>query len=511
MTYIEYNMKKIVKYIAAGAILAVAASCDLNLIPEGSFVYDPEAVIVTESDLNGLEAGVMAQFRGLSSAIFDLPEDIAMDYFNATSDYGNNFGGVHRIDNDFNAGNYDTRDNWRYPFLALRTFNVVINGAKTVPAELKEGAAIARGEAFTARAFAYLHMIRLFGKAYGSSSATDLGLPLVLEYDQNARPARATVKEVYDQIKSDLDSAAVLLAGVKGTAAANRPSIDFVNALYARYYIDVKDYANAASYAHKVIDTKTYTLASTAEAMKKEFLEDKGTEAILQFFGNISEGGYTTHTEYSSMASDKEKGLYYRPIFIPTKKLLDSYDAGDLRYGQWFTDASALVFVNGSYYEDNKIVVFKRFSGNPDLQTSDIPNTRQLLKPILISEMYLIAAEAELQSNPAAAKADLNTLQAARGASLTDATAATVQNEWYRETVGLGLRISCLKRWGLGYDGRPGQTFASENGVIVKGDNFDGKTLAASDYHFVWPVPTHEIQVNPNLVQNEGYAAVTVE
>lgn len=86
----------------------------------------------------------------------------------------------------------------------------------------------------------------------------------MLRYDQNERPARATVASVCAQIKTDLDSAAVILENVSGSVRAQKPTIDAVNALYARYYIDVKDAANAALYAHKVIDTGTYNLASTA-------------------------------------------------------------------------------------------------------------------------------------------------------------------------------------------------------------------------------------------------------
>lgn len=504
-------MKKIVKLFAAGAVIAMTASCDLNLIPEGSFVYDPEAVVENANDLNGISAGVLAQFRGIFGDVFDEPQDIAMDYFNAVSDYGNNYGGVHRGDVDLNAGNYDTRDNWRYPYLAMRTFNIAINGAKTVPDGLQAKAAVARGEAFTARAYAYLHMIRLFAKPYGASSSTDLGLPLVLEYDQNARPERATVAAIYAQIKSDLDSAAVLLAGVKGSVRAERPTIDFVNALYARYYLDIKDNAQAAAYAHKVIDSGTYKLASTADAMEAEFVNDKGTEAILQFYGDLQEGGYMAHTYYAGMSNNAEKGLVYRPYFIPSKALVEAYEDGDLRKALWFSDGTYPVLINGSFYENNDVVIFTRFTGNPTLQTSAVPNTAQMIKPILLSEMYLIAAEAELSSNAAAAKADLNALQAARGASKTEATLENVQNEWFRETVGLGLRISCLKRWGLGYGARAGQTFSAEKGIIVTGANFDGKTMAATDYHFVWPVPLHEIQVNSNLVQNEGYTAVEVK
>ena len=134
-----------------------------------------------------------------------------------------------------------------------------------------------------------------------------------------------------------------------------------------------------------------------------------------------------------------------------------------------------------------------------------------MIKPILLSEMYLIAAEAELSSNAAAAKTDLNALQAARGASQTEATAETVQKEWYRETVGLGLRMPCLKRWGLGFNGRPGQPQAVAKEIIVLQANFADKVMNANDSRFVWPVPTHEIQVNRNLVQNEGYTSVEVE
>ncbi len=48
----------------------------------------------------------------------------------------------------------------------------------------------------------------------------DLAVPLVLVYDQLAKPARATVKETYAQVKSDLDSAAVNLAKVPGSVRA---------------------------------------------------------------------------------------------------------------------------------------------------------------------------------------------------------------------------------------------------------------------------------------------------
>ena len=509
----ELIMKKIYTILTAGAVLLLAASCDLNLTPKGSLVYDPESIITNESDVTGFEAGVIAQFRGIAGGgVMDEPQDIMMDYFNAVSDYGNNYGGVHRSDADLNPGNYDTRDNWRYPYLAMMQFNLVINGARTVPAEYAERCAIMRGEAFVARAYCYLHMIRLFAKPYGASASTDLGLPLVLEYDQTARPARSTVAEVYAQIKADLDSAAVLLAGVPGAVGAKKPTIDFVNAMYARYYLDTRNFGQAASYAAQVISSKAgYALASSLDEMKAVFVEDKGKEAILQFHASTQEGGYMSHTFYGGQGNDAEKGLYYRPSFIPTQTFLDAYDANDFRRQLWFTGADDTIYINGSYYKGT-ITAFRRFYGNPVLQTSDVPNTQQFIRPIGLSEMYLIAAEGYLGDGKTdLATKYLNDLQTARGAVTTAASNATVQKEWYRETPGLGLRISCLKRWGLGFNGRPGQTTALAEGVLVTTANFVDKSLPAGDYHYQWPVPTHEKQVNPNLVQNEGYTDVSVE
>lgn len=509
------DMKNIFKYtLVTLAAASMLTACDLDLFPVGSLVYNPESVITNETDLTGFEAGVIAQFRGIAGGgVLDEPQDIMMDYFNALGDYGNNYGGVHRTDDSFSADDYDSRDNWRYPYLAIRHFNIVINGAQTVPDGLQAKAAIARGEAYVARAYAYLHMIRLFAKPYGSSSSTDLGLPIILKYDQTERPSRNTVKEVYDQIKSDLDSAAVLLAGVKGEVRAQKPTIDFVNAMYARYYLDTKQYAQAASAAEKVIGSAAgYKLAATAEEFAAEFVEDNGKEPILQFYGSLQEGGYGEHTYYANMAIDSEEGhgQYYRPYFIPTKKLAEAYGEGDLR-NSWLTDGSVPIYENGSWYT-SEFKVFKKYSGNPALRTTDLPNTRQMLKPITIAEIYLIAAEAYAGAgNSAKATECLNALQTARGAEATSASTANIQNEWYRETVGQGLRISCLKRWGLGYSGRAPQDGAASAGVVITQPNFIDKSMPANDYHFVWPVPKHELQVNPNLVQNEGYAAITVE
>ena len=497
-------MKRILKTIAISvSAVAVLASCDLNLVPIDSITYEEGGQLIqTEANLTALENGVLHSFRALQMGKYSLTSDLMMDGFNATLDYGNNYGSVHRVTaDDFNSGDYDVRDYWMNNYIALKNYNILIAAAETANEDLKDKVDVVLGEALFCRAMSYLNLARHFGKAYNSATAaTDLCVPLVLVYDQLEKPSRATVAEVYAQIKADLDKAATLLANVKGSARAEKPTIDAVNALYARYYIDLGDYANAAAYAHKVIDTKNYKLSSTAKEMEDEFVNDNGKEPIYQVYTNLSSEGSNALREYTMTNSDTQFGQVFKPYYIPTQKLIDSYDAGDLRLAAWF-DNSEAVQINGSYYQGD-FYVFTKYWGNPSL-TSNLRNGRQAPKPLMIAEMYLIAAEAELTSNAAAAKADLNTLQAARGARTTDATLENIQKEWFRETVGDGLRMVTMKRWGLGYDGRPAQPGAKN--ALNLGANYDQKVLPASDHHFCWPVPADEMNINKNLVQNPGY------
>lgn len=502
------KMKKIINILAISAILASAVSCDLDLVPKGSLTYNPgQTIITSSSDLQGFEANIMASMRSLEYGQYDVVSDVMVDYFNATADYGNQYGPIHRTDNSFTSSDYDTQDNWSGPYSSIKNFNIFIEGAQSVPAELKEDAAVARGEAYFGRAFAYLHLARHFGKAYSSTASTDLCVPLVTVYDQNARPERATVAEVYAQIKQDLDSAAVLLASIPGEVRAQRPTIDAVNALYARYYIDTKDYEKAASSAMSVINTGKYSLSGTAEEMEAEWLNDKGNEPIMQYYASLAEGR-GSHSIYCNTASDSDHPMYYKPYFIPTKKLVESYDEGDLRLAQWFNAGEYPSFHVGAYYNTEETgfqyYTFIKYFGNPDL-TTGLPGTYQAIKPLLISEMYLIAAEAYLGNNDASsAKTVLNQLQEKRGAQATVANSETIENEWYRETVGEGLRMSCLKRWGKGFSDREAQDGAKD--VISTGTDFERKSMAADDYHFCWPIPKYEMQTNLNLVQNAGYS-----
>lgn len=500
-------MKNILKYfIVGGAAVTMLSSCDLNLLPTTSIAYEEGSeLFLNENDVAAFQNGVMASYRALQYGVYTQTTEVQCDGFNATIDYGNNYGAVHRCDNSFTPGEYDTEDMWENHYYAIKNYNIAIANADNVKEELQASASVLKGIALFCRASSYLTLTRHFGNAYNPSSAsTDLSVPLVLKYDQLEKPARATVKAVYDQIIADLEEAETLLANVPGQVRSQLPTVDAVKALKARYYLDVQDYTNAAEAAESVISSAAgYKLASTPEEMVAEYTNDAGTEPIVQLYASIAEGT-RGNTIFTQVGNDDTVGKYFQPYFIPSSLLVNAYDDTDLRFTNWFTNSLYPIKVSGSYYEG--VYVFTKYLDNPALHSGSIETGAHAAKPLLISEMYLIAAEAYAQSgNASAAQNVLNQLQAARKAVNTTGSMENIKKEWFRETVGEGLRLASIKRWGDGLAVRTEQSGVQN--IIMTGEYYNQRALSADSHFLNWPVPSYEIKLNANLVQNPGYTA----
>ena len=236
--------------------------------------------------------------------------------------------------------------------------------------------------------------------------------------------------------------------------------------------------------------------------MAAEYTQDMGTEPILQLYASAAEGA-KSNSIYTSVNTGDVVKKYFSALYLPSANLVNSYNATDLRFTTWFRNDLYPVFSSGNYYEG--IYVFTKYLDNPNLHTGDVEKGTVSAKPLLISEMYLIAAEAYLMDgDETTAEQVLNALRAARKAgAVTGDVMEELKLEWFRETVGEGLRLDCLKRWGDGIAARKPQAAAAE--AVMTGDAYTERTVEAGSHIFNWPVPTYEIKINKNLEQNPGY------
>lgn len=500
------------KAIAIALAGMTLASCDLNLFPEASIIYDEQKGFFTVlDDITGAENAIYSNFRATTCGFYGFVEDLMFDGFNATLDFGNNYGPIHSTDASFNASDQDVESFWGNYYLTIKNYNVTIDAAEKAPEELYDDARFVKGEACAARAYAYLQLARHFAPAYDAATADkDLCVPLVLHYDQNARPARNTNKEVYEQILKDLDSASVIFRDYEVESEANSQwfTPDAVLAMQARALLDMGEYEAAADSAVKVINSAAgYALAASASELDKVRSADEGTEAIMSLYASSTEGakGYGVFTSYSQDKNSSTGFSYDKPYFLPSKTLMDMYETNDYRKIAWFHQTTDNPLnIAGSYY--NNVFVFYKYGGNPGYNTSGWANGAVAAKPFLISEMYLIAAEAYAQNGDNTnAKKYLNQLQNKRKASLSSASMENIQKEWIRETICEGLRMSCMKRWNIGFSGRAPQANAAMLIQSTPTSAFEGKEMAAGDRALVWPIPSYEIKINTNLEQNKGY------
>lgn len=491
-------------WISLAMVCLGAMSCTKQLNKHPYDAIDLSQSFQSVKDAKSWDNGFYATLRGNVYGIFTYSTDVQADQLNATLDFGNRNGFPHRWEG-FLAGDYTIRDVWSGYYNGIANLNEAIDGFATIsPEDDDEKAELNEylGDAYFTRAYYYSNLVLRFAKAYTPNSAsTDLGVPLLTTYDLEALPARATIQEVYDQILSDLSQAKTLLSGVDGEPGSTRFNKDVVIALEARVKMYMQDWAGAATDAKSLIDGKTYELITDAATLEKMWTNDLGTETIFQSLVSAPNELANTNSIYLGYNAGNKTHV---PDFIPSQWVVDMYADNDIRKSVYFLKDS--VFIQGTNY--NGIYMVNKYPGNPDFFTSSSTNYENEPKLFRIAEMYLILAEAQYHTSPAASLITLNELRTARGLTALsnvsgDNLLQAIKDERFRELAFEGFRLDDLKRWGEGFTRHDPQN----EELINTGTNYDSKTVAADADKFVWGIPTNDMTVNPSLKgqQNPGW------
>lgn len=361
---------------------------------------------------------------------------------------------------------------WNNSYNRIYYYNVIASEIMASTDATDEYKKSIRAEALVGRAFEYLTLVNAYAKLYDpATAATDPGVPLMLDQDINkTNVVRASVQQVYDQIKRDLDEAANNLPE-KPRLNAFRASKPVGNGMLARMYLYMSNYTEALKYANKsleqnntLLDLKLYDVVDPTKSIGRLNVpyEAKNPENIY-----IRLAPWTFGFSGTAYGSDD---------------LISKFDKNkDKRFLLYFTRQ-----INTSVYKY-------------DLWAPYIYANMAMATP----EIYLIAAECEARiGSKENAMKHYNDLRDMRIIDNVHATAASndealamVLDERRRELTMTGcMRLIDLKR--LNREPR----FAKTITHTVKGVNHQ---LKPNDAKYILPIPPRVLHYNPDMVPNE--------
>jgi len=393
---------------------------------------------------------------------------------------------------------------WSLGYTAIKYANTVISAASIATTNTGKQYL---GEAYATRALMHFELARNFAHPY-TISPNDPGVPYVSAYDQNALPARGTVKDDYTKILADFEQAYGLMAAntYRGTAFLSKYA---VRALEARVYQNMGDWANAKTAALDVISNSGWVmLAPTA------YVNPTGTVGTSYANSTYNPGGYWGSTSSAPQSSTKNESFFdivadntsnngfeqigslylqagggYGDI-LATDDLYNQYSATDVRHG-------LIVRAPAGYrsgQQGNINLVYKY----PNAFSST--SYRDAVRVIRLSDVILIAAEAYYNANDYTnANLYLNKVAQQRDPSFagwSDTGAQVLEDiliERRKELAFEGQRL-----WDLVRLNRSWTKIRNQSPLV---------TIAASPSNnfLYYPIPLAEITANPNMTQNPGY------
>ncbi len=526
---------KYTSVLAIASMVALGACSDIDdIVPEGGTMLETQLKATTSI----IPGRADATFSGMYTKLGD-----PLSFGRFASERPDDFGFVMMaFSNDLEAAdivgqnnNYNwfstcseltTRNaDYANPYIRYRGVydevaraNDVIKAYGEITAETSAEIKYKVAQAYAIRAFCYLNIAPYFQFNYKTSSDKPC-VPLVTETTTDfTNNPRATVKEIYDQIVSDLDFA---IANLEGYTRPDKSKIDrqVAYGLRARANLDMGKYAEAASDAAAA--AQGYTPASIAEVSTPSFYNitdhnwlwgyDMTMDVAKAFpyatssawIRSFSANGYSAGTGtyfcinnllYNKIPeSDVRKGWWVNTdLYSP---LLDNLTFGQLKGQQIATeeiDDVKLIFLP---YTNVK---FGMYTIGGTTNEEDWPFMR-------VEEMLLIQAEGLIKSGQTAAGVQVlnDFVRTYRDPQYNaEATGRKIEDEvWFQRRVEL---------WGEGFSnsdtrrlGKPLVRFHGSDSNWPQAFRFN---MTADDGWWLLRFCTNELNTNLAIVDNEGGA-----
>jgi starch-binding outer membrane protein, SusD/RagB family len=367
------------------------------------------------------------------------------------------------------------------------------------------------GEAQFLRAWSYFYLVRLWGDVPLITTPQTTSSPDFL-------PSRTSQEEIYNQIVADLTAAEA--SGLSMTDASGRASLGAVKSLLAKVYLTMAGqplnkgiayYKLAADKAYEVISSNNFSLFSNYGDLHNVAQENKGEHIFeIQYLAGVSDNPM----QGVLLPNFKDISQYGTEIgsCVPTIQFYNSFEAGDLRkvdrVGFFYT--SYYDKGNGPLKDLSAPYIYKHFDsvGHGTAGKTGTGNSSLNWPQIRYADVLLTYAEAQNEADGLPNLTAINALKAIRDrAQLT--TPLSFTQAQFREAV---LR----ERWHeLCYEGitwfdmvrtRKAYNEATNSFEDFVGHKFPDNGATLVEKYLLFPLPTSEMQNNPNLrPQNPGY------
>lgn len=265
-------------YIALLSVTVAITSCEKNLDVEletGENALTPENAIKNKNDLQELLNSCYDACANMMNGQFQVASDLlADDVSKPTNNDGFITGIYNRQSDQFNT--FIGRA-FAQPYFTIYRCNVMDLYYDKVELSEDEKNRF-QGEAAFLRALCHFEAVKLWAHPYGyTPDNSHLGI-IIRKRALNEAIPRSTVKETYDYIISELQSAIAKLPAQNGVYANKNGA----KALLAKVYFQMNDYANALPLLDEIINTGGYQLSDSLN----RFVRDNVANEIV--FGFVS-------------------------------------------------------------------------------------------------------------------------------------------------------------------------------------------------------------------------------
>lgn len=501
-------MKKIKYLLFFICFPALFTACEDAYEIEPIGILDEETTFFEISDAQTYLNGIYSRLNNVTEIEFT---SIFTDEVAPSVEWNNSNRDLHQMILNSTSGHASSL--WLKGHTTVNRVNRLLQGMEHLTPENQEEAAElndVRAQGRFIRAYAYLNLLSYFSTDMTDDNA--LGAMLFTDVpESNATLPRSKNGDIYALMESDLNYA---FNNIKGDHEYVYPTKAAVEALKARMYAYRGKYTEAATFAQNVISNYGLSLSQAQPFDLSDFYSQTNTSnPYRQIWADIdgvqNEQIFTMKSIVNGTPAMSPASVYYQnstrcsgsPLWGMSYKVFGMLDANpdDVRLYAYIDPTS-----DDNACNDGEIMIDKY----PGMPGGALINNVKLIR---LSEMYMILAEAAAaNSNLGEVANNIHAIEEARSitgsadmpsyANQKEAWAAILQErriEFFAE----GQRYIDIKRLGtkagVGIDRHPDDNRTSSVPT----------TLPADDYRFTMPIPLDELNVNPEIreQQNPGY------